>query len=279
VIDTASNAVATTIPADDPSAVAITPDGTHAYVTSRSENTVSVIDTASNTVVATIAVGVFPGGVAFTPYGTHPSERDDRRQQPLAYVTNEVDSTVSVINTGNNTVVSTIPVGQGPIGVAFTPDGTLAYVTNANDNTVSVIDTASNKVVATIPVGNSPVAVAITRDGIDPYERDDRHQPLAYVTNSADNTVSVIETTSNTVVATIPVGNEPNGVAITRDGTKPYEHDDRHQPLPYVTNFADNTVSVIDTSSNKVVTTIPVGNAPISVAFATVTPSHRGSEH
>jgi YVTN family beta-propeller protein len=87
----------------------------------------------------------------------------------------------------------------------------------------------------------------------------------------------VIETASNTVVAAIPVGDQPVGVAITLDGTNSYEHDDP-QPLPYVTNFADNTVSVIDTASNKVITTIPVGKAPIAVAFATVTPSHRSSE-
>jgi YVTN family beta-propeller protein len=280
VIDTASNTIATTIPVDDPSAVVITPDGTHAYVTSRSENTVFVIDTAKNAVVATIAVGSFPSGVAITPDGTRPSGRDDRRHQPLAYVTNEIDNTVSVINAVSNTIVATIAVGNEPIGVAFTPDGTLAYVTNTNDNTVSVIDTARNKVVATIPMGNAPVAVAITPDGTDPYERDNhRHQPLAYVTNSADNTVSVIDTASNTVAATIPVGNQPIGVTITPDGSNPYEHDDhRDQLLSYVTNFADDTVSVIDTASNKVVATIPVGNAPIAVAFATVTPSHRGSE-
>jgi YVTN family beta-propeller protein len=280
VIDTASNTVATTIPADDPSAVAITPDGTHAYVTSLSEDTVSVINTASNTVVATIPVGAFPIGVAITPEGTRPPERDDRSHQPLAYVTNELDSTVSVINTGNNTVVATIPVGQEPTGVSITPDGTHAYVTNSFDNTVSVIDTARSKVVATIPVGNAPVAVAITPDETNPYEHDDRaHQPLAYVTNANDNTVSVIETASNTVVATILVGQLPVAVAITPDGTNPFLQDDRsHQPLAYVTNFAADTVSVIDTASNKVVTTIPVGKDPIAVAFATVAPSHSSSE-
>jgi YVTN family beta-propeller protein len=274
VIDTTSNKVVVTIPVGaNPSGVATTPDGTHAYVTNSDFRSVSVIDTASNTVVDTILVGVFPTGVATTPDGSHPPERDDRRHQPLAYVTNQVDNTVSVIETAGNTVVATIPVGDNPNGVAITPDGTRAYVTNLGTvnelaTTVSVIDTANNTVVATIPAGKLPSGVAITPDGTH-----------AYVTNTIDSTVSVIDTASNTMVATIPVGLGSFGVAITSDGTRPYEHDDRrHQPLAYVTNNSGNTVSVIDTANNKVVATIPVGNFPFALAFATVTPSHRSSE-
>jgi YVTN family beta-propeller protein len=196
-----------------------------------------------------------------------------------------------VIDTNNNTVVATIPVGQFPGGVAFTPDGTHAYVTNSYDDTVSVIDTASNSVLVTIPIGTFPVAVAITPDGTYPFEHDDRpHPPLAYVTNACEvcfdsngnvpgGTVSVIDTTSNSVVATIPVGKFPVAVAITPDRTHPFEHDDRpHPPLAYVTNDEDNTVSVIDTASNQVVATVPVGNGADAVAFATVTPSHRSEQ-
>ena len=56
----------------------------------------------------------------------------------------------------------------------------------------------------------------------------------AYITNSGSNTVSVIDTATNTVVSTIPVGISPGGVAVTPDGSK-----------VYVTNFLSNTVSVI----------------------------------
>jgi YVTN family beta-propeller protein len=96
---------------------------TRAYVANFGSNTVSVIDIATNTVVATIPVGVEPAGVAITPDGTR------------AYVTNFV-GTVSVIDAATNTVVVTIPVGQVPIGIAITPDGTRAYVTNENSNKV-----------------------------------------------------------------------------------------------------------------------------------------------
>src|SRR5437899_1497939 len=73
VIDTATNTVVATIDFPvglGPIAIAITPDGTRAYVTSNGSNTVTVIDTATNTVVATVTVGQGPlRGVAITPDG------------------------------------------------------------------------------------------------------------------------------------------------------------------------------------------------------------------
>src|SRR5262249_46034847 len=76
---------------------------------------VSVIATATNTVVATVRVEFCPlGGVAITPDGTH------------AYVANSnldtrFSGTVSVIDTSTNTVVTTVPVGRLAFGVAITP--------------------------------------------------------------------------------------------------------------------------------------------------------------
>ena len=54
----------------------------------------------------------------------------------------------SVIATATNTVVTTIPVGTAPRGIAISPDGATAYVANTGSNTVSVIATATNTVVA-----------------------------------------------------------------------------------------------------------------------------------
>src|SRR5688572_19976396 len=47
-------------------------------------------------------------------------------------------------------------------------------------------------------------------------------EPFAYVTNQDSNTVSVIDTASNTVTATVPVGSTPSSVAITPDGAGAY---------------------------------------------------------
>src|SRR5262249_45031946 len=80
-------------------------------------------------------------------------------------------------------------------------------------------------------------------------------QSFAYVANLGSDTVSVIATATNTVVATVPVGHFPRGVAITPDGTH-----------AYVANDGSNTVSVIATATNTVVATVPVGSTPFWVA-------------
>lgn len=70
---------------------------------------------------------------------------------------------VAVMATASNTVVTTIPTGANPYGLAVTPNGAFVYVVNNSDATVSVISTATNTVTATIPVGEvgiAPVYVA-----------------------------------------------------------------------------------------------------------------------
>lgn len=78
--------------------------------------------------------------------------------QPFAYVTNQLDHTVSVMDTATNTVTATVPVGGDLRGVAVTPDGQFVYVANFNGDNVPVIATATNTVTATVPVGNGPWA-------------------------------------------------------------------------------------------------------------------------
>jgi YVTN family beta-propeller protein len=183
-----------------------------AYVTNHGSDTVSVIDTATNMVVATVTdagkpFANVPFGVAVTLDGKH------------AYVTNNGSSSVSVIDTAMNMVVATValPAGSEPRGVAITPDGKHAYVVNHGSNTVSVIDTGMNTVAATVAVGPQPYGVTITPDG--------KH---AYVANFGNfsvpgTTVSVIDTTTNppSVVATVAVGAMPVGVASRRTGYTP----------------------------------------------------------
>jgi len=81
----------------------------------------------------------------------------------------------------------------------------------------------------------------------------------AYITNasSLNTSVSVIDTATNTVTATIPVGGGPFGVAVTPDGSK-----------AYVTNLESATATVIAAATNTVVATIPVGNSPLGVAVS-----------
>jgi YVTN family beta-propeller protein len=77
-----------------------------------------------------------------------------------------------------------------------------------------------------------------------------------YVSNGKDGSVSVIDTATNAVVATVPVGKRPWNMAITPDGAK-----------LYVANGRSNSVSVIDTAANKVIREIPVGALPWGVVI------------
>ena len=229
VIDAATNTLIATVPVESsPVGVAITPDGTKAYVANRGSDIVSVIDTATNTVTAMVNVGSGPTGVVVTPDGKK------------AYVTNLYGSDVSIIDTATNTVTATVPVGDYPFGVAITPDGAKVYVSNAGSSTVSVIDTATNTVTATVPVGGWTLGTAVNPAGT-----------KAYVTNYNDGTLSVIDTATNTVTATVFVGSGPYGVATNQDGTK-----------VYVANQGSNTVSVIDAATNNIISTVDVGESP-----------------
>ncbi len=210
-----------------------------AYVANFGSDNVSVIDTSSNTVIATVMVGTQPQGVAITPDGTS------------VYVAN-CGGDVWVIDTSSNKVASKFLVGGCPTGVAVTPDGTRAYVTQANANSVAVIETSSNTVVTKVPVGIAPGGVAITPDGT-----------RAYISNvgMGSSSVSVIDTSSNTVAATVTLGNVGSvGVAITPDGTRAYVAD------------ALGSVSVIDTSTNTVDTTVSVPNVADSPVGVAITP-------
>src|SRR5229473_2812131 len=245
VINTMTDAAVAVIPVQfSPLGVAITPNGAFAYVTNtgavcdlcpfNQPSSVSVIDTATYSVVATIPVGQYPAGVAITPNGA------------FAYVANFNSNNVSVINTATNSVTATVTVGTNPLGVAIAPNGAFAYVTNWTSNSISVISTATNTVAATVAVGSPAWGVAITPNGA-----------FAYVTNACDSTVSVINTATNAVVATVGVGGQPENVAITPDGF-----------FAYTSNFMMGNLSVIDTATNGVVDTVQAaGTQPLGIAI------------
>src|SRR5437879_13304428 len=79
--------------------------------------------------------------------------------------------------------------------------------------------------------------------------------PFAYIANDLSNDVSVLDIATNSVVATVPVGQLAQGVAVTPDGRS-----------VYVTNYTTNSVSVIDTAMNTVVDVVPVGPQPGGLA-------------
>src|SRR5262249_31134555 len=143
-----------------PPGVTPTPTPPRVYVANAGTNSVAVLDTASNTVVATIPVGFQPFGVAVHPSGARVYVTNSGLVGPLGH-------TVSVIHTAARTVVGEVAVGLSPAGVAVNPAGTRVYVANFADDTISVIDAASNQVTGTVrlPAGTGPVGVALKPDG------------------------------------------------------------------------------------------------------------------
>jgi RHS repeat-associated protein len=245
------------------------------YVANYSDNTVSVVNSATNTLLATIPVGTNPyfaaanpGGsrvyvsnissnnvsvldtasnavIATIAVGVQPTGIAVSPTSNVAYVTNFSGATVSVLNTTTNSVSATVAAGTNPINVAMNPAGTRAYVSNYGSNTVSVFDTASNTVIATVPVGANPRGLAVNPAG-----------SLLYVSNAGSNTVSVVNTVNNTVVATVAVGAYPLDVTVNPAGSR-----------AYVSNYSSNSVSLLDTASNAVVATVAVGTNPVGVAL------------
>jgi YVTN family beta-propeller protein len=207
-----------------------------AYVTQWFTNTVAVVDTASNTTVATVPVGWGPFGVAVHPSGSH------------VYVGNNDEGTVSVIATASNTVVGTIVVGPRPVGLVVHPSGSRLYVANQLSHTVSVIDTATNAVVNTIDVGLSPIGLAVNPAGT-----------RLYVVNNGmvgvSGSVSVVDTATLGVVTTVTTGQRSVGAAVDPTGAR-----------LYVSNTMDSTVSVINTATNTVTTTVSVATSPRGIA-------------
>ena len=134
------------------SSVTASEAGFRAYITNGGTgngNTVSVIDTTTGTVIATVTVGKNPTGVAVSPDGTK------------VYVGNVYDSGgghwISVIDAVNNVEVGSFDTGPNPYGLAVTPDGKKLYVASGTADDLAVVDLTSNLVTHVSLPGGSGV--------------------------------------------------------------------------------------------------------------------------
>ena len=138
VIDPATHGVISIIilPSSVDGPRGLTGSGSKVYVSNFRSNNVSVINTATNSVVATVSVGKGPRGI--TPLGGN------------IYVENFDDGTISVINTATDTVSATVTVGHSPTGMGVS--GTDLYISTFQDNQVSIFNTISNSLRGAAPV-------------------------------------------------------------------------------------------------------------------------------
>jgi YVTN family beta-propeller protein len=240
-----------------PLGIAITHDGTVAYVANNYSSTLSAIgvdpsDPATyNQVFATIEGMGFPEWVAI------------RSDDKLALVTDECLDRVLVVDIDRSsptyhTILARVYVGINPEKLSLVGDlanGNLkAWVAN-EFGSVSVIDVqpgspTENRVVAWLALDGYPEAVAVkaTSDGL-----------RVYVTQDGADSVTVFDGVTYSPVATIAVGSVPEGMAANPDP---------NQPFVYVTNAHGGSVSVIDCNQNAVVDTIFVGPGPQGVEFS-----------
>jgi YVTN family beta-propeller protein len=211
---------------------------------------VGVIAIATLTLSSIICAGEQPVALAELPNGSK------------LYVVNQLSGNVTVINTADRSIATTIPnVGSSPSWIDVSADGSLVFVANSGTNTVTVIDAATDIAIKDVTVGTSPTPSPT-------FLRYDASHQRVYVTNSVENSVSIIDAadptsaTYLTSVATVPVGTTPKSLTVLANGTK-----------VYIANFGSNSVSVIDGATNTVTATITLGTpTPVSPIFIDSSP-------
>ncbi len=213
-------------------------EGKRAFVSNSEDDTVTVVDLATESVVGTIPTGNFPHGMRMNPAGD------------VIYVANVESGSVSVLDPVELREIEQIAVGKAPVQVGFTPDGKRAFVSLRDDDSVAAIDPAARSVLERIAVGDGPIQVYATPDNA-----------FVLVANQGteqepSDTVSVIEVATDRVIQTIRTGAGAHGVVINDKGQ-----------LAFITNIVDGTVSVIGIASWNVIATIPVGAGPNGVTF------------
>ena len=168
----------------EPGDIAITPDGSTAYVAGVNSSTVTPIDTSTDAVGNPITVGNGTDGIAITPNGT------------TAYVASSNDDRIIPINLATNTAGTPIQLEVSPVAVAVSPDGNTVYAVSSNDDSVTPIDTATNTAGNAINVGNGPDAIAITPNGATAYvvnATDDDVTPITLATDAVGSPISCRE--------------------------------------------------------------------------------------
>ena len=269
-----------------PSAVAFSPDGTRAYVTDYINHAVLVVDTSTNTVVNTIrlvdspATYAFPGGIAVSADGTR------------AYVAS-ANGGISIVDTATGNVVGNIPLANGSIRIALSPDGTKAYVSNHTADRVDVLDLTNGTVITSITDINKPFDIAVGPDGTRAYVITTANGPysikvidtatytvidsvilrpqgyptpfagltfspdgsLLYTAAVQEGKVLALNTADNSVVETASGLDLPTAIALSPDGS-----------VAYVANAGDYTVAAIDVATGAVLATHALGDNSSSIA-------------
>jgi YVTN family beta-propeller protein len=237
-IDTATNAVRhTTYVGRSPHEAFYTPDGKEVWVTVRGESYIAVLDANTFEERQRIATPGGPGMQIFSPDGQY------------GYICSSFNPETVVVSTATHQVVAHVKQESAFCpNIAASPDGKQVWFTLKDVGRTEVFDAkppfALIKSFDTGPITNH-VNFANTPKGL-----------FAYVTVGGQNQVKVFRTDDFSQVATIPVGLLPHGVWPSGDGSR-----------IYVGLENADALAAIDTATNRVVATIPVGQAPQAIAY------------
>jgi YVTN family beta-propeller protein len=237
-IDTATNTVKhVTYVGRSPHEAFFTPDGKEVWVVVRGENYVAVLDGTTYQETTRIVVANGPGMTIFSPDGKY------------GYVCSSFTPETAVITVADHKIVGRVQQAS-PFcpNIAATPDGFQIWFTLKDSGKVQVFDArppfALLKTLDTGPITNH-VNIVRNANGM-----------FAYVTIGGTNEVQVYRTSDFSKVATIPTGQLPHGIWPSGDGARVYvglENEDR--------------VAAIDTLTNKVIATSPIGQAPQALVY------------
>ena len=237
---------------DAPRRVAVTPDGTRAVVTNVLSDNASIINLQTQAVEAVLPMGDRVQDVAITSDGAY------------AVVCCFESSSVKLINLTTLTVEAEVPAGSRAGVVSISPDDAYAYVGNISSNTISVIalDGAASYEVAEVYCG--VIGVVWAAYGVSSDVQCSPSGEEVLIAASIDDQVKVLDTQTNTIVASLPVGDFPLQIAF--DDTGDYA---------VVTNYFSDNYSVIhvDGAASTVIGTFaaPGGDGPLRLAYNSVT--------
>ena len=231
---------------------------------------------------ATIPVGPSPTAIAiYDPQDNRDDEddgpchqyRSDTAQMTRAIVANSGNNTVSILDIVNNAVLSTITVGNQPVALAVTSDGSMAYVANYGGSTVTEVNLNTDTPVTTIPVGGQPTSVALTSAGILWVGG------VGFLTEINTQTMGVVatESTSGKTITALGFSDGVNELVATTADTGGSVYVDEVnpstvQPGGTYTTAASHTVSTLGTYFNPLLrmqvhgftATVTSGSVPIS---------------
>lgn len=294
VIDPASNVLLGVIRLGDPQpsnfsplyrgqvlvhGMGFSPDRRTIAVVSIGSNSVTFIDTKTNAVKATTYVGRSPHEAFFTPDGKE------------VWVTVRGENYVAVLSGQTFKETGRIQTPNGPGMTIFSPDGKYGYVCSSFTPELVVFDVKTHGEVGRVPqpspfcpnIAASPdgeqvwytlkdVGKTVVINARPPFNTikvldtgpitnhvnfaDNAKGKFAYVTVGGFNEVLAFRRSDFEKVATIAVGKLPHGIWPSGDGTR-----------VYVGLENQDAMDAIDTLENRVVGTIPIGQAPQAVTY------------